>query len=95
MSTAGIGTLEVAVECPSWEWAEVDGARLVWAEYGKLFSGRLDANGLIDVNELFGNTLQYEGDRSSLLKVELSAWRLSITIETRMAFSMTSQERQI
>jgi hypothetical protein len=52
---------QVAVECPSWEWAEVDGDRLVWAEYGKLFSGRLDANGLIDVKELLDfNTLQYE-----------------------------------
>ncbi|MBM7130785.1 hypothetical protein [Dyella mobilis] len=29
-----------------WEWAELDGARLIWAAKGCLHSGRLDAKGL-------------------------------------------------
>ena len=42
---------------PEWEWAEVDGSRLVWAEAGKLCAGRLTAQGLestilADFNEM-------------------------------------------
>lgn len=29
------------LDCPDWEWAEVDGGRLVWAQGGKLFAGRV------------------------------------------------------
>lgn len=35
-----------------WEWADVDGERLVWAEAGSLWEGRLDHSGLIQVHEL-------------------------------------------
>jgi hypothetical protein len=28
-----------------WEWAELDGKRLVWASEGKLFSARFDSCG--------------------------------------------------
>ena len=37
---------------PGWEWAEVDADRLVWAEGGKLFAGKLSAEGLAHVKEL-------------------------------------------
>lgn len=33
---------------PNWEWAELDGGRLVWASDGKLEAGRLCADGLVD-----------------------------------------------
>ena len=46
---------------PEWEWAEVDGARLVWAADGKMFSGRLERNGMTKSNELFDFTrVKYE-----------------------------------
>lgn len=38
---------------PSWEWAEIDAKRLVWAENGCLGAGRLSTNGLADVKTLF------------------------------------------
>lgn len=34
------------VPMTGWEWAEVDGGRLVWAEAGRLHAGRLEAAGL-------------------------------------------------
>jgi hypothetical protein len=37
---------EEVVPCPSWEWADVDGERLVWAAEGKLHAGRVGARGL-------------------------------------------------
>lgn len=48
--------------CPGWEWAEVDGHRLVWAESGKLFAGRLGPQGWRDTTELQDfNALRFEG----------------------------------
>lgn len=41
------------IACPDWEWAEVDGERLVWASGGKLFAGGLGEGGLVDVNTLY------------------------------------------
>jgi hypothetical protein len=38
---------------PDWEWADVDGKRLVWAAGGKLYSGRLSDEGLVNETELF------------------------------------------
>lgn len=41
-----------------WEWVEMDGSRLVWAEAGALYSGQLDESGpnnvklLADFNEM-------------------------------------------
>lgn len=43
---------EVGLAFPDWEWAEVDGGRLVWAQDGKLFSGRVGPRGLGSVKEL-------------------------------------------
>jgi hypothetical protein len=34
------------IERPEWEWAEVDGERIVWAEKGKLFASQLDISGI-------------------------------------------------
>lgn len=31
---------------PDWEWADIDGKRLVWAKGGKLFSGRMTKKGM-------------------------------------------------
>jgi hypothetical protein len=32
--------------CPDWEWADVDGQRLLWAEGGKIFAVDIEAGGL-------------------------------------------------
>jgi hypothetical protein len=33
------------IDLPAWEWADLDGTRLVWAEEGKLHTARLDRKG--------------------------------------------------
>jgi hypothetical protein len=44
-----------------WEWAELDGKRLVWASAGKLFSARLTAAGLTSEHELYDfNEMKFE-----------------------------------
>ncbi len=40
------------VALPEWEWAEVDGDRLVWTAGGKLFAGKLQVGGLAGEVEL-------------------------------------------
>ena len=37
---------------PDWEWADMDGDRLVWAAGGCLHTGRLDASGVQDTRIL-------------------------------------------
>lgn len=37
---------EEVISKTDWEWAELDGARLIWAAGGCVHSGRLDAKGL-------------------------------------------------
>jgi hypothetical protein len=37
---------------PKWEWADLDGVRLVWANDGKLMCGQLDKDGLTCETEL-------------------------------------------
>lgn len=50
-----------SIPCPDWEWAEVDGDRLVWAESGRLLCGRLGNSGLQAVKELQDfNPLRFE-----------------------------------
>lgn len=39
-----------------WEWAEVDGARLVWAEGGRICAGRIGPEGIIPEDVLFDFT---------------------------------------
>ncbi|MFY8135194.1 MAG: hypothetical protein ACOVKS_09340 [Aquimonas sp.] len=41
-----------SIACPHWEWAELDGRRLVWANGGKLFAARLGKDGLFGETEL-------------------------------------------
>lgn len=49
------------IACPDWEWADWDVDRLLWAQNGKLFAGRLDSNGLESVKELHDfNALSFE-----------------------------------
>ena len=49
------------VQRPEWEWAEVDGRRLVWAERGKLFGARISRQGITDEAQLFDfNDLCFE-----------------------------------
>lgn len=44
-----------------WEWADVDGQRIVWASQGVLFSGHLARNGMADTRQLFdARTVTYE-----------------------------------
>jgi hypothetical protein len=46
---------------PDWEWAEIDGTRLVWAADGKLFAGNLQKDGLTSELELHDfNALTFE-----------------------------------
>lgn len=37
---------DVAVELPLWEWADIDGSRLVWAAAGCLYTGKVNREGL-------------------------------------------------
>ena len=41
------------IDCPDWEWAELENKRLVWASGGKLFSGIVRSSGLTEETELF------------------------------------------
>jgi hypothetical protein len=42
-----------SIACRQWEWADLDGKRLVWAAEGKLNAGRLTRQGLVDETLLF------------------------------------------
>lgn len=49
------------VDCPDWEWADVDGRRIVWAQGGKLFAARMQDAGLGSADMLFDfNGLEFE-----------------------------------
>lgn len=43
----GPGNKEI-VRCPDWEWADLDGERLVWAAHGKLCAAAIHRDGLVD-----------------------------------------------
>ena len=52
---------ETRIDLPEWEWADVDGGRLVWAAEGRLFSGQLSPDGLEDTAQLYDfNPLRFE-----------------------------------
>lgn len=52
---------EEVISCEGWEWADIDGERLVWAAEGMLHSGYLDLDGLKDKKVLNDfNHLQFE-----------------------------------
>lgn len=44
---------ERSIAFPNWEWAELEGSRLVWATDGKLFAAGLRPEGLIEEKMLF------------------------------------------
>ncbi len=49
------------INCHAWEWADVDGGRIVWAADGRLFAARLGSKGLGAVKELQDfNALRFE-----------------------------------
>ncbi|HMY14811.1 MAG TPA: hypothetical protein PKA58_00715 [Polyangium sp.] len=49
------------IDLPDWEWADIDGTRLVWVSGGVLHAGRLEAGGLTNTKMLFDfNALQFE-----------------------------------
>jgi hypothetical protein len=46
---------------PGWEWADLDGNRLVWADGGKLNAARITKEGLSDESELYDfNEMAFE-----------------------------------
>lgn len=48
-------------DCPDWEWAELDGRRLVWASGGRLFAGSVGPDGVAGTTELGDfNSLEFE-----------------------------------
>ena len=52
---------DAQIDHPDWEWAELDGARLVWASDGKLFSGQIASDGIVSTAELFDfNSMAFE-----------------------------------
>ena len=54
-------TSSQSVSYADWEWAEVDGNRLVWAKQGKLFAGKMAKRGLVNEVQLFDfNDMQFE-----------------------------------
>lgn len=40
------------IDCPDWEWADLDGRRLVWVDKGAIYRGRIGAHGLFDEKKL-------------------------------------------
>ncbi len=49
------------IPCPDWEWAELDGDRLVWTANGKLHAASLHKDGLADQTELYDfNDMAFE-----------------------------------
>ncbi len=40
------------IHCPTWEWADLDGKRLVWAASGKLFAAEIQRGGIAAEVEL-------------------------------------------
>jgi hypothetical protein len=49
------------IRYPHWEWAEIDGKRLVWAEKGKLFAGQIREEGVTGEAQLFDfNMMSFE-----------------------------------
>jgi hypothetical protein len=43
---------EAFIKCADWEWADLDGERLVWTVGGRLCMGRLQGNALADEEEI-------------------------------------------
>ena len=50
----------LTIEMPDWEWAEVDGKTLVWAEKGCLYRAQLDRRGTLKDQRLIHDFNDYE-----------------------------------
>lgn len=49
------------IGCPTWEWAELDNQRLVWAAAGKLYAAQVRKDGLTNETMLFDfNDMMFE-----------------------------------
>ncbi len=49
------------IPCPTWDWAEVDGNRLVWATDGRLYAGSMSRQEIVQTTELFDfNPMTFE-----------------------------------
>jgi hypothetical protein len=56
-----IGPGDKTIACPTWEWAELNRDRLVWATNGKLFAAEIQRDGLADPVELYDfNDMTFE-----------------------------------
>jgi hypothetical protein len=52
---------KACVKCPDWEWADLEGPRLVWVTRGKLCAGRFQKGGLLGETELADfNSMAFE-----------------------------------
>ena len=52
---------DIEIDCPDWEWADIDVNRLVWATKGKLFCGDLNKQGITGEAELYDfNQMTFE-----------------------------------
>jgi hypothetical protein len=51
---------EAVIACPQWDWADLDGKRLVWATGGKLYAAEVRKRGLAAESELYDfNTMAF------------------------------------
>ncbi len=52
---------QTAQRFPDWEWAEIDGSRLVWAAKGQIWAGQLNDSGLVNEKMLHDfNDMHFE-----------------------------------
>lgn len=52
---------QAVIAYPDWEFADIDGNRLVWAEQGKLMAGEVTEQGLKAMVELYDfNSMTFE-----------------------------------
>lgn len=51
-SKPNAGVVAQSIACPDWQWADVDGSRVVWAAHGKLHTAQVKINGLANETEL-------------------------------------------
>lgn len=56
------------IDCPDWEWADLDNERLVWACHGKLLAGIVTPDGLANETELFDfNPMKFKAIKAPYL----------------------------
>lgn len=49
------------IHCPTWEWADLDGNRLIWAASGKLYAAKIQDTGVAEEVELYDfNEMTFE-----------------------------------